>query len=327
MNTPNRLLCLFAAAQVLPASLALAQTYPPHGPHFSGVAEGTPVSTVSIASNDTVDMGALVTATEIEQSFDTPVSESAPAATQGATTSTGSSLDLDAGGGSGSVDGKDFDIYTLRVPYSLKLNDRGTLQFSAPLSVASYKDAVVSWDSAGLATFHNARAYGAGLNVGYAYKAVTKAESQNLRWKVTPSMGLFYRDCSDLNQGSWVYNMGLSSSLAWQLAPGWVLNLGNSLSVAWNNGIKDYPDPVRDTQETTSNGLQLYRLFERWTAYGYVMDTEALRDVLVDSYQSYGLGASYKLTKTRSVRATLIYEHGNASYHSLRVTLGTSWQF
>ncbi len=105
------------------------------------------------------------------------------------------------------------------------------------------------------------------------------------------------------------------------------MNFGNSLSLSWSDGIRNYPDPIRDNQQMLTNGIQIFRLLDRWTVYGYVLDTEALRDVLVDSYQTYALGFSYKITKTRSFRVTAIYEDGNSGYHSFRVTMGSNWRF
>lgn len=130
-----------------------------------------------------------------------------------------------------------------------------------------------------------------------------------------------------MNAGAWVFSTGLSSSFAWQFAPGWVINLGNSASFAWHTGIKDYPDPIRDDQQTLKNGVQLYRMMDRWTVWGYVTHTQALNDMIVDSYRTYGLSAGYKLTKIQSLKASIYFEEGNGDYRSVRGTLGSTWQF
>lgn len=331
MKIPAYSMCFLSAALILPASVMFAQA---HG-HFSSsetIVDGLPTSSVSMATSDTLEMGAFVTPDEIEQTFPSaPDDEGLPETVTGTSDLGGAptaQIDIEAGGGTGTVGDQDIDTYTFRIPYSLKLNPRGTLQFSAPLSKTIYRDANASWDpNTGALHLSDAHAYGFGLNLGYAYQAITKTESRAFRWKVTPSLGVFHRDCSDLYQGAWIYNLGLSSSFAWQFSPGWVLNFGNSVSFAWNDAIKDYPDPIRDNQQMLSNGVQLYRMLGRWTLYGYVLDTEALRDVLVDSYQTYAVGAGFKLTKNRSLRLTFIYETGNAGYHSVRGTLGSSWRF
>ena len=312
------LLCaLLSPLAVLSLQAQMPPDYPPynHGGESGTISEGAPASTVNNAAADTMDMGGLTTPEEVTQTF-TPPTTGQTAAEQ----SPGNAqVDIETGGGHIKIGDVEADIFTFKVPYSLKLSDRSTLQFSMPLSYASYDSDLLG--------IKNAKAYGGGLNLGYAFQAITKTESKSYRWKLTPSMGTFYRDCSDLNQGSWVFNVGLSSSFAWQFSPGWVLNIGNSFSTAWNSGIKSYPDPIRDNQQMVTNGIQLYRMIDRWTVYGYIMDTEALKKVLVDSYQTYAIGLGFKLTKTRSIKATLIYENGSGDYSSFRGTVGTTWQF
>lgn len=331
MKTTLRLISIPVAVVALAATVARAQMPPhpvPHGSTENLVVGGAPSSTVSEAATETAELGALTTPEEIMDVFEPEAA--APSTTEGAVAATtaASQLDVEVGGGSSSVGGQDMDIYTVRVPYSRKLSERGTLQFSLPMSFATYKDALMTYDaSTGLTRLEDAQAYGAGLNIAYAHQAVMKGDSRSFRWKLTPSGGLFYRDCSDLNLGAWVWNIGVSSSLAWQFAPGWVVNFGNSISFSWSDAIKDYPDPIRDNQQMLTNGIQLYRMLDRWTIYGYILDTEALRDVLVDSYQTYGMGVGYKITKKRSIRFTAIYEDGNAGYHGFRVTMGSSWRF
>lgn len=342
MKNITRLVWLSTAVTFAPAVFAQGTMQQPPGyypysdqsSHNTAVAIGSPTSSVGAASADTFDLGAQMSIADATQAFSPSEPPSAtPTTTESAAGSaTGSTvvqvaapqqIDIEAGGGSFEVNGQKADIYTLKVPYSQKLSERGTLQLSLPVSIAVYKNVLNP------ATFQivDAKAYGVGLNAGYAWQVFTKQDNVPYRCKITPSAGLFYRDSADLRQGAFVFNSGFSSSLAWQYSPGWVLNLGNSVSLAWNSGIKGYPDPVRDNQQTLSNGLQIFRMLGRWTYYGYVIDTEALCDVLVDSYQSYAIGAAYQLTKSRSLRATLNYDQGNAGYKSLSVKLGTGWQF
>ena len=266
-----------------------------------------------------------MTSTELSQQFGSE--PSAPVPSGGTTASVAKSTEssgtqqqigIDVGGGSFEVNGQKGTLYTVNVPYSRKLNERGTLELALPLTTVTYDKALFVKD---------AHAYGMGLNAGYAWQAFLKKDNVPYRWKITPSTGLYYRDSSDLKEGAWVINAGLSSSFAWQFSPGWVVNVGNSVSFAWNNGIKNYPDPIRDNQQTLKNGVQLYRMLDRWTIYAYMIDTEALNPAVVDSYQTYGIGAGYKLTKTRTLKVTLLDEQGNSGYKSVRFSLGTSWQF
>lgn len=275
--------------------------------------EDSPISTASDASTLNFESGGQLSAEELDQQF------GAAAEDEGAAGAQEASVGIEAGGGKFRVNGQEANIYTVNIPYSRKMSERGTLLLTMPIAVVDYdNNAIIP---------SGAKAYGFGINAGYAWQAFLKKDNVPYRWKITPSAGLFYRDSSDLNQGAWVFNTGLSSSFAWQFSPGWVINMGNSISFAWNNGIKDYPDPVRDDQQTFVNGLQLYRMLDRWTMGVYLTDTEALNNMLVDSYQTYGVSAAYQLTKNRSVRLSLVRELGNGGYSSTRGMLGTTWKF
>ncbi|MEY4488363.1 MAG: hypothetical protein RIQ79_871 [Verrucomicrobiota bacterium] len=234
------------------------------------------------------------------------------------------SLGVEVGGGTFSTDDIDGKFYTVRIPYSKKVNERGTLLFTVPLSLTNFDNNKLN---ASFTKFKDTQAYGVGLNVGYAWQAFLKRHKVPYRWKITPSAGVYYRDSNDLDNGQLVFNAGLSSSFAWQFKPGWVINLGNSVSMAWNNGISDYPDPVLHDQQTVSNGLQLIRMSGRWTWFSYYSHTDALVDTLVDSYYTIAVGAGYQLTRKRSLKATLYSEQGNGDFEAVRATLGSSWQF
>ncbi len=318
MKTSNRLICVFAVVVGLPAASLFGQSY------NSDYVGSSPLSAAGDAAMDNYQSGGQLTSDELAQQF-SPDSLAVPSGTS--TSSTPSStanvgtqqqMGLEVGGGSFTVNGQKAELYTVKIPYSRRLNERGTLELTLPVSYTVYDKAL---------GFKDAKAYGTGINAGYAWQAFLKKDNVPYRWKITPSMGLYYRDSSDLNEGAWVINAGLSSSFAWQFSPGWVINIGNGISFAWNNGIKNYPDPIRDNQQTLKNGIHLYRMLDRWTVYAYMIDTEALNPAVVDSYQTYGIGAGYKLTKTRTLKATLLDEQGNGSYKSVRFTLGTSWQF
>lgn len=317
MKTTSRLLCVLSAMVGLPAASLFGQIQI----HYL---ENSPVSASGDAATDTFESGGQLSSDELSREFGTDSSAaSAPDATTSSTTTTPDGgtqqqAGVEVGGGQFEVQGQETDFYTVKIPYSRRLNERATLELSMPLSYSVYKDAVGTKD---------AKAYGAGLNAGYAWQAFLKKDNVPYRWKLTPSAGIYYRDSEDMNAGAWVFSTGFSSSFAWKFSPGWVVNLGNSISFAWHAGIKDYDDPIRDDQQTAKNGLQLYRLLDRWTVYGYVMHTQALNDMIVDSYRTYGVGAGYKLTKTRTLKASVYYEEGNGEYQATRFTLGSSWQF
>lgn len=293
------------------------------------VTDGTPQSTTAVAATEAAEGTAFVSTDEVIASFEEPAatedstapgSESTESA---ASAGSAAAIDIDVGFGSSTVGGIDVDLYTVRIPYSRKLSERGTLNLTLPVSVTELSD--VLFDANGLQT-GDAKVYGVGLNAGYSHKVFMKKDGKPYRWKVTPSAGVFMRESSDLNQGAWVYNVGLSSSFAYRLSKHWVVNLGNSISLSWNSSRKDYPDPLRDEQQVLINGVQVFYLAGRWTHYGYVTDTRFLEDSFVDNFQTYAIGTGFKLTKKRSVKLTLIYEDGS-DYEALRATVGTAWKF
>ena len=314
MKTTSRLLCVLSVMVGLPAASLFGQI------HYL---ENSPVSGAGDAAADTFESGGQLSSDELSREFGSDSSSaSSPDATTASTLSPkeagAQKVGVEVGGGNFEVQGQETDFYSVKIPYSRRLNERATLELSVPLSYSIYKDAIGSKD---------AKAYGAGINAGYAWQAFQKKDNVPYRWKLTPSAGIYYRDSEDMNAGAWVFSTGFSSSFAWKLSPGWIVNLGNSISLAWQAGIRDYADPIRDDQQTAKNGLQLYHLMDRWTVYGYVMHTQALNDMIVDSYRTYGVGAGYKLTKTRTLKASVYYEEGNGDYQATRVTLGSSWQF
>jgi hypothetical protein len=126
--------------------------------------------------------------------------------------------------------------------------------------------------------------------------------------------------------GSWVNNLSLSSSFAYQFSGGWVVNLGNSLTMAWNNGYRGYPDPVRDSQQVVMTGLQILKPIDRWTIAAKIVDTRYLRTNLVGNFQIFALSAGYRITPTRSLHVSLVAENGKG-YHSFRGTAGANWRF
>jgi hypothetical protein len=287
--------------------------------------ENSPVSASGDAAADSFESGGQFSFEELSREFGSESSAPAGTATTSTTSATSGEaagtqqqVGVEVSGGTFEVQGQETDIYTVKIPYSRRLNERATLELAVPLSFSNYKDAIGPKD---------AKAYGAGINAGYAWQAFLKKDNVPYRWKLTPSAGLYYRDSNDMNAGAWVFSTGFSSSFAWQFSPGWVVNVGNSISFAWHNGIKDYADPIRDDQQTLKNGIQLYRMMDRWTVYGYVTHTQSLNDMIVDSYRTYGVAAGYKLTKTRTLKASIYCEEGNGQYRATHGTLGTNWQF
>ncbi|GEM_PF-1729493 len=330
--------CLPLILAVAIATTALAQTQPPdyweeewdhhdwyHEEGYDSpdsplaVTDGTPQSTSAMVALEVASDAAFLRVDETVELFEEPAPDEA--ATEVAVQR--SAIDIDFGIGSATVGDIDFDLYTVRVPYSRTLHKRGSVSLLVPLSITRAKDVILGEDGVSLG---NASIYGGGVVAGYAHRVFIKEDGKPYRWRVSPSAGLFLRESSDLNQGAWVYNLGLSSSFAYRLDEHWVINMGNSLSLAWNSGRKDYPDPIRDNQQVVINGIQVFYLANRWTHHAYVMDTRFLRSSFIDNFQAYAIGTGYRITRSRSFQATLVYENGSR-YESIRGMIGTTWKF
>ena len=334
MNTLNLRTLFFALAALCFGTIGYSQAYPDQplgmGPTVgvatdnpqsnpAAVTDGTPASTTTIVATDVANANAFVTPDAMLSEFpgETPATTAQAPAEQTPPSTTG----VDGGVGSYKIDGVKADLWTLTVPYSVKVSDRSTVVTTLPFTITNFKSIRLANGQIG-----DASVYGEGFNAGWSYKVYDKQDNVPYRWNVTPTGGIYLRRSSDLHLGSWVYNAGFSSSFAYQFSGGWVANLGNSITMAWNNGYKNYPDPVRDEQEVVINGVQVFKPIDRWMVGGMVIDTRYLRKNLVNSFQTYAITAGYRVTPTRSLRVSLVADTGKG-YHSIRGTLGSSWKF
>ncbi len=344
----RKLISLTLAAIVIPSLSGLAQ-YDPYDPPYhehdnywspiyngegsdypgtpTAVTDGHPLASTTIAAQETALGSAFIEPDTAIESFEP---QTTPGTGEGAVSATGrlDSFGAELGTGSYDIGGMKANVYTLRIPFGYTISERDKLDFSIPISITNLKDVLAELDSSGNMTLDNAKVYGYGLNASYTRKVITKASEGPFRWNLTPSAGLFVRESSDMNLGSMVFNVGLSSSFAYQFAPGWVVNMGNSVSAAFCSSIKSYPDPIRDEQQVAINGLQLIHMRGRFTYSAYVMDTRYLKsdNTYVSSFQSYAVSLGFKLTQKRSVKLTLISENGS-DYSSFRGMIGSTWKF
>ena len=285
----------------------------------AAVTDGTPVATTTIVATDVANANAFVTPDAVLVEFP---NETPAAASMARTEQTPpSTLGVDASAGSYKIDGVKADLWTLTVPYSAKVNDRSTIVTTMPFSITNFKSTTLAKGSVG-----DAKVYGEGLNAGWCYQAFNKQDNVPYRWNITPSGGLYLRRSSDLNMGSWVYNVGLSSSFAYQFSNGWIVNLGDSVTTAWNSGYSNYPDPIRDEQQVVINGVQVYKQIARWMIGGMIIDTRYLKTNLINSYETFAITAGYRITPTRSLRVSLVCDSGTG-YHSISGRFGSSWKF
>jgi len=287
------------------------------------VTDGNPLSATITAAQEAV--GNSFSGDDMQEQF----SEEPTTATEAVnTTSRFDNLGTEVGVGNYDINGMDASVYTVRVPFSYTISERGKMNFSIPLSVTKLKDVMAHFDKSGNLRLGNARVYGYGFGAAYTHKVFAKMDNVPYRWNVTPAFGMYLRKSKDMNLGTRVFNLGLSSSFAYQFAPGWVINMGNSISAAISSGFSGYPDPIRDSQQVAINGLQLIHMRGRLTLSVYVMDTRYFKteNTCVKSFQTYGTTCSFKLTQSRSIKASLLYESGD-DLSAVRGTLGTTWQF
>ena len=306
---------------VVLAGVGFAQVFPPDFPQqepsigdnpqsSTALTDGTPQATTAVVARESAGFALPTDPAKLEAEFPELAAAGEPAAP--AKNDTG----VDVGYGSFKIAGVKGDSWTARVPYSRRLDDRATLEIGVPLTLTTIKQAVGG----------DAQIYGMGVNVGYSYGVVTKLDSKNYRWRLTPNASLTFRNSSDLNMGSGVLGAGISSSFAWQIAPRWVFNIGNSLTATYATSTGGHPDPTRKNQFAVVNGAQLARLMGRWSLNAFVMDTRFVRDVLVDGYQTYAVGLGYKVTQYRSFRVLGVVENG-AGYRSWNITAANTWRF
>jgi hypothetical protein len=283
------------------------------------VTDGTPISTTTIVATDIANSNAFMAPDAV--AADVASEPTAPTAAAPANQAPTSTAGVDGTMGSCKIDGVTADFWTVTVPYSVKVDDRSSIVTTIPITVTNFKSTILANGSIG-----NAQVYGEGLNAGWCYKAFDKQDNVPYRWNITPSAGIYLRRSSDLDMGSWVYNAGISSSFAYQFSNGWIVNLGDSITMAWNSGYRNYPDPIRDQQQVTINGLQVFKPIGRWVIGGMAIDTRYLRTNLVNNFQTYAITAGFRLTPTRSLRFSLVADEGTG-YHSISGTLGSSWKF
>jgi hypothetical protein len=332
----NTLPIVFSALLALRFGAAVSAQTGPNGPYYPpgyfgepsmdsprsnpvAITDGTPVATTSIVATDVANSNAFVAPdaalvdfpSEAPKATAQAPAEQAPSATIG----------VDGSVGSYSIDGVKADLWTLTLPYSQKVSERSTIVTTIPFTVTNFKSTTLANGTIG-----EARVYGEGLNAGWCYQAFDKQDQVPYRWKITPGGGLYLRRSSDLKMGSWVYNVGISSSFAYQFSNGWIVNLGNSLTGAWNSGYSNYPDPIRDQQQVTINGLQAFKPVGRWIIGGMIIDTRYLKTNLVNSYETFAITAGYRISPTRSLRVSLVCDSGNG-YHSIAGRFGSSWKF
>ena len=340
MNTPTLRIAFSTLLALCLGAAASAQTYPdmPGYPGFSysepgidnpksnpaAVTDGTPVATTTIVATDVANANAFVTPDSVLTEFPAAApTATAPAATSSAPAdqSPPATLGVDGAIGSSTVDGVKADLWTLTVPYSVKVADRSTIVTTIPFSITNFKDVSLANRSIG-----DAKVYGEGFNAGWCYEVFNKQDKVPYRWKVTPTGGIYLRRSSDLNLGSWVYNAGVCSSFAYQFSGGWVVNVGNSITMAWNSGYGHYPDPVRDNQQVAINGVQVFKPIDRWLIGAMIIDTRYLKTNLINSYETYAVTAGFRITPTRSLRVSIVYDSGKG-YHSISGRMGSSWKF
>ncbi len=91
----------------------------------------------------------------------------------------------------------------------------------------------------------------------------------------------------------------------------------------------DFPPPQFEkiSQWVLKNGGRArWNFADRWTGDGFVVDTRFLRAAQVKNFQSYGLGASYRVLKNFFVGLNGKIEDGHR-YSGWDAGLSSTWNF
>ncbi len=246
----------------------------------------------------------------------------APAGEEVAGASSPNALDIDIGYGKFSVGDTDGEASSMGVPYSHKWNDRLNIKASVLLNYTVLKDA-------DFGTFppRNVKVYGGGINISPTYGVYNALDKREYRWFVTPTFGIMIRNANRIDVGTITYTVGLSSNYYRKIGDRLILNVGNSIANFHAQKSKSrYADLNRHSQQILVNGVQLIYPYQRWVFSVMAIDNRFLRDSFVDSWQTYGCSAGYRLGKRISLRLYAETDQGK-DYQGWSVGISSAWRF
>ncbi len=196
---------LTLAVVALSPAVGLAQHMPnePYDPtypdqpdqHWSPIynGEGYDSPSAPYALTDGNPLSATITAAQeaVGSSFDgddmnEQYSEETTAPEAVSATSRTDVLGTEVGVGQYEINGMDASVYTVRVPFSYEVSERGKMNFSIPLSVTKLKDVMADFDNSGNLRLGNARVYGYGISAAYVRRMAPKWNGTQVagRWLI-----------------------------------------------------------------------------------------------------------------------------------------------
>jgi len=313
------------------ASPSWAQSYDPHEdswvPELQGHGTDSPDTPASITSGHPLSSVTLVAEdTAMNNALNDALTEEPPQS-QGSTGGHYDMIGADACYGSYSIMGMRAHYYSAKIPLGYTLSPRDRLQFTIPINYAKYNDCVVNLASNGDPILRDASVYGYGVGAAYTRRVLTGSSKSPWTWSVTPAASILFRESSDLDMGSCLFNASVSSSLAYRVGTRWIFTLGNSVSFSDSTSYRNNISPESGNQSVFVNGVQAVRVLGRWRVTAYVMDLRySGGDELIPSYQSYALALSYGMGASTDLRISVIHDEGD-NYDSTRVITGSTWRF
>lgn len=321
-------------------SLAVGQTQPwdepddhHHGEHgelvdgrYSPVAipNGSGAATSGIINRSITHNVTFADSYQAAEEFDMVSTEEGTVVSAGAeeAATSANALDIDIGYGKFTVGDTDGEASALGVPYSYKWNDRLRVKASLLLNYTVLKDA-------DFATFppRNVKVYGGGINISPTYGVYNELDKRPYRWFVTPTVGIMVRNASRIDVGTITYTTGVSSNYYRKVGDRLILNVGNSITNFYAQKSKSsYADLNRRSQQIMVNGVQLIYPYQRWVFSVMAIDNRFIRDSFVDSWQTYGCSAGYRLGKRISLRLYAETDQGK-NYRGWSTGISSAWKF
>lgn len=169
--------------------------------------------------------------------------------------------------------------------------------------------------------------YGLGADIGMAFRPVVRADKDRFGWQITPFTGAYGIGSADGVTAAIVSQIGVINRFEWRVFDRTLLSLVSQYTSFENVTVKlgdvELNTPI--DQNILKNGIMYeFPLFSK-SLYGnaHFINTQFMKDARVNSYQTYGAGLAYRLTRF-SVQANLGYDYADL-YSGVTFNLGAVW--
>ncbi|MBL9187250.1 MAG: hypothetical protein JNK23_07220 [Opitutaceae bacterium] len=176
--------------------------------------------------------------------------------------------------------------------------------------------------------------YGPALTLGAPYSFREFTQRGPWRWVATPSVAISYdrvRDSAAGKRGSnFVGTGGVTHLVEKRLRPDLVASFATQISYhrTLSADLDFFPPQFEKIRQWVwKNGVRArWNFADRWAGEGFVVDTRFLREAQVKNFQSYGLGASYRIRQGLFVGLNTKIEDG-PGYSGWDVGVASTWNF